>query len=89
MALRQGMPLREVLAMLGEPVSRELGGSQWSYGPSWVRFECDEVIDWYSSPLHPLRASKPRPTGDEATIAAAAGTRRCPPGSTAATGHIR
>ena len=88
-ALRQGMPLREVLAMLGEPVSRELGGSQWSYGPSWVRFECDEVIDWYSSPLHPLRASKPRPTGDEATIAAAAGTRRCPPGSTAATGHIR
>lgn len=80
-SLRQGMPAAEVLAMLGEPVSRELGGTQWLYGPSWVRLECNEVIDWYSSPLHPLRASRARPTGDEATIAAAAGTRRCPPGS--------
>src|SRR5690606_29581359 len=60
-ALRQGMHAREVRALLGDPVHRALGGTHWEYGPSWVRFACGEVIDWYSSPLRPLRASRSRP----------------------------
>ncbi|TYT23597.1 J domain-containing protein [Luteimonas viscosa] len=78
-ALRLGMPVPDVVAMLGEPVSRELGGTQWVYGPSWVRFECSQVIDWYSSPLQPLRASRSRPDGEEAAVLARADARRCPP----------
>ena len=77
-ALRQGMDAREVVAMLGQPVSRELGGTHWLYGPSWVRFECSKVIDWYSSPLQPLRASRARPGGDGAAVLARADARPCP-----------
>lgn len=79
MALRQGMEARDVVSMLGEPVSRELGGTHWLYGPSWVRFECSKVIDWYSSPLQPLRASRPRPGGEQAAVLARADARPCPP----------
>lgn len=78
-ALRQGMEARDVVAMLGEPGSRELGGTHWVYGPSWVRFECSQVIDWYSSPLQPLRASPPRPAGESAAVLARADARPCPP----------
>ena len=79
-ALRQGMHARGVAAILGDPVSRELGGVHWEYGPSWVRFECGRVVDWYSSPLNPLKASRSRPR--EAVASGAAGLApRCPPGS--------
>ncbi|MFZ7096201.1 J domain-containing protein [Luteimonas dalianensis] len=79
-ALRQGMQSREVIAILGDPVSRELGGVHWEYGPSWVRFECGQVVDWYSSPLHPLKASRSRPQ-EPAGSASAGIAPRCPPGS--------
>lgn len=77
-ALRHGMPAREVVAMLGEPISRELADTRWVYGPSWVRFECEEVVDWYSSPLKPLKASRSRPPEDEA-YAPGLPPRRCAP----------
>lgn len=79
-ALRQGMHSLEVVEMLGDPVSRELGGVHWEYGPSWVRFECGRVVDWYSSPLQPLRASRSRPPGT-AGAASTGVAPRCPPGS--------
>lgn len=84
-SLRQGMPTRDVVALLGDPDNRELGGTHWQYGPSWVRFECAEVIDWYSSPLRPLKASRSRPPGTAAASAGRAGTRRCPPVAEAST----
>lgn len=84
-ALRQGMPERDVVALLGHPVSRELGGTHWHYGSSWVRFECAQVVDWYSSPLHPLKASRSSPPGTAATSVASAGAHRCPPVAQAST----
>jgi hypothetical protein len=53
--LKLGMPSAKVLAMQGQPVSRE--GSRWDYGPSWIAFdeERDRVTDWYSSPMRPLK----------------------------------
>src|SRR3546814_436027 len=84
-ALRQGMPERDVVALLGHPVSRELGGTHWQYGSSWVRFECAQVVDWYSSPLHPLKASRSSPPGTAATSVASAGAHRCPPVAQAST----
>lgn len=79
-ALRRGMHAREVAAMLGDPVDRTLGGTHWDYGPSWVRFACGQVTDWYSSPLRPLRASRSRPP-DMAGSASAQVVPRCPPDS--------
>src|SRR3546814_6602739 len=84
-ALRQVMPERDVVALLGQPVSRELGGTHWQYGSSWVRFECAQVVDWYSSPLHPLKASRSSPPGTAATSVASAGAHRCPPVAQAST----
>jgi hypothetical protein len=49
----------EVLSIEGEPTSRVDG--RWEYGPSWVRFENDNVVDWYSSPLRGLHVATPRP----------------------------
>lgn len=73
MSLRRGMSANDVIDMLGEPLSRESGDKHWVYGPSWVRFECSRVVDWYSSPLRPLRASRPHPP-EGATVP----VRRCP-----------
>lgn len=80
MGLREGMSGRDVVAMLGDPVSRELGGTHWEYGPSWVRFECGRVVDWYSSPLNPLKASRSRPKASTA-VASVRVAARCPPGA--------
>src|SRR3546814_11667824 len=68
-ALRHGMPERDVAALLGHPVSRELGGTHWPDGTSWVRFECAQGVDLYTSPLHPLQASLSRPPVQPATPA--------------------
>ncbi|HMM68118.1 MAG TPA: J domain-containing protein [Dokdonella sp.] len=54
--LRLGMPQRVVLSEIGEPFSRD--EERWSYGPSWIRFRKGRVVEWYSSPLHPLRVSR-------------------------------
>jgi len=54
-----GMTTDEVIAIEGEPTRR--ADDRWEYGPSWVRFEGDQVVDWYSSPLRALHVGSPRP----------------------------
>ncbi len=43
----------------------------WSYGPSWIEFRCGKVSNWYSSPLHPLRARKASPDAGDVDASAA------------------
>jgi hypothetical protein len=62
--LHMGMSSDEVRALEGDPLA--MHGDLWEYGPSWIRFEHDEVVEWHSSPLHPLHteahaASHPTP----------------------------
>ena len=59
--LRRGLDQRAVLRLLGEPIMRDDRTGLWSYGPSWVRFECGRVAGWYSSHLFGLRAEGVRP----------------------------
>ena len=54
-----GMTTDEVIAIEGEPTRR--ADDRWEYGPSWIRFEGDQVVDWYSSPLRALHVVSPRP----------------------------
>ena len=61
--LKRGMEAGAVLALQGAPISRESDG-RWIYGPSWIRFECGVVVDWYSSRLTPLRTASTRPPAD-------------------------
>ncbi len=58
--LQIGTPMQVVLQIQGAPVTTD--GNRWIYGPSWLRFHCLEVVDWYSSPLHPLKARGSRPS---------------------------
>ncbi|WP_239950355.1 hypothetical protein [Dyella terrae] len=51
--LHVGMSTDDVRTLEGEPVA--VHGDLWEYGPSWVRFDHDEVVEWHSSPLRPLR----------------------------------
>lgn len=51
--LHIGMDKDSVRGIQGQPFNNH--DTRWEYGPSWVEFRCDEVVDWYSSPLHPLR----------------------------------
>lgn len=60
-SLTLGMPGSDVAGLLGEPVGRDEYNERWIYGPSWVEFECDRVVDWYSSRLKPLPVDAPRP----------------------------
>lgn len=57
--LELGMDRAMVAAIQGEPL--RIDGGQWEYGPSWLRFEEGALVDWYSSPLHPLETPTPRP----------------------------
>lgn len=57
--LALGMDEDQVLAIEGEPERRI--DDRWEYGPSWVIFDRHRLSDWYSSPLHGLHASSPRP----------------------------
>lgn len=50
--LSLGMSPEDVREIEGDPVSVQ--GDRWEYGPSWIRFEDDKVVDWYNSPLHSL-----------------------------------
>jgi hypothetical protein len=54
-----GMSADGVRAIEGEPLF--IHGDRWEYGPSWISFDEGAVIDWYSSPLHPLRVADRRP----------------------------
>lgn len=58
LAITPGMGKEMVRIILGEPLN--MHALRWSYGPSWVEFRCDKVVDWYSSPLRPLRVSAAR-----------------------------
>jgi hypothetical protein len=51
--LHIGMGKDSVRSIQGQPFNNH--DARWEYGPSWVEFRCDRVVDWYSSPLHPLR----------------------------------
>ena len=57
--LELGMDAGAVRAIQGDPVIS--GTDQWEYGPSWIRFENGKVVDWYSSPLNPLKATAAQP----------------------------
>ena len=50
--LHVGMSADDVRSVEGEPLA--VHGDLWEYGPSWIRFDRDEVVEWHSSPLHPL-----------------------------------
>lgn len=54
-----GMDAETVRSLQGDPMQWE--GSEWIYGPSWIRFERGRVIDWYSSPLHRLKTETTSP----------------------------
>lgn len=57
--LELGMDTETVRAIQGEPM--RINGDTWEYGPSWLRFEHGELVDWYSSPLHRLKTRSPSP----------------------------
>jgi hypothetical protein len=52
LVLHAGMSAADVRSVEGEPLA--IHGDLWEYGPSWIRFDHDEVVEWHSSPLHPL-----------------------------------
>lgn len=56
-----GMEGKQVRRIQGEPFNSH--EQRWEYGPSWILFDCGKVVDWYSSPLHPLRVRSASPTG--------------------------
>ena len=51
--IEPGATRDDVRKAQGAPQVEEV--DRWDYGPSWVRFQDDHVVDWYSSPLRPLR----------------------------------
>jgi hypothetical protein len=51
--LALGMSPEDVRAIEGEPLI--VHNDRWEYGPSWIRFERDQVVEWHSSPLHALK----------------------------------
>lgn len=54
-----GMDKKSVRTIQGAPMSTQ--GDNWFYGPSWLRFEQDQLVDWYSSPLHRLKTTSATP----------------------------
>lgn len=59
-SLYLGMPADDVRSIEGEPI--DILGERWEYGPSWIAFKHDKVIDWYSSPLNALQTPLSRPS---------------------------
>lgn len=72
--IQLGMDRATVAGLLGEPVARDDADTRWIYGPSWLRFECGRLADWYGSRLRPLGSAPHRPTATERA--------RHPPGPT-------
>ena len=58
-ALALDMDPHAVQLLQGAPIL--ISGDRWEYGPSWILFEKQKVVDWYSSPLQPLRTAVTRP----------------------------
>jgi hypothetical protein len=54
-----GATAQQVREIHGEPISGWV--QRWEYGPSWIAFHCGVVVDWYSSPLHPLKVASEHP----------------------------
>jgi hypothetical protein len=48
-----------VLQIQGTPLRQD--GHRWHYGSSWIDFACGQVVDWYSSPLAPLKVGDRNP----------------------------
>ena len=63
-----GMDEAQVRRILGAPIGIHDG--RWDYGPSWVQFQCGQVVGWYSSPLHKLQV-------DEASLRTGAAAPHC------------
>ncbi|HEX5121642.1 MAG TPA: J domain-containing protein [Rhodanobacteraceae bacterium] len=61
--IRVGMDSDRVVEIEGEPVMT--GEDRWEYGPSWITFHCGAVLDWYSSPLRPLKVESQHAPADE------------------------
>ena len=59
--LALGMDMALALTIQGRPSYRE--GDVWEYGPSWLRFEEGQLVEWYSSPLYQLKVSTPTASG--------------------------
>lgn len=57
--IKLGMEAGRVVAIQGPPLNAY--ERRWDYGPSWIGFHCGKVIDWYSSPLRPLRVGSDSP----------------------------
>jgi hypothetical protein len=57
--IKLGTRAQAVREVHGEPVSG--WEKRWEYGPSWVAFRCGIVVDWYSSPLRPLKVATEHP----------------------------
>ena len=77
--LAPGMTPEQVLALHGEPLGWEEESKQWLYGPSWIRFRCARVVDWYSSPLKPLKVAASKPNSAELARLHAEQGPLCPP----------
>ncbi len=75
--LKLGMSPDEVIAVIGPPFSSDDTGQQWLYGASWVRVACGQLVDWYSSPLQPLKVTHDRPDPSD-TVADFRPRRHCP-----------
>lgn len=61
--IRVGMDSDRVVEIEGQPVTT--AKDRWEYGPSWIAFHCGEVLDWYSSPLRPLKVDSMQAPADE------------------------
>lgn len=61
--IRVGMDSGRVVEIEGQPVTT--AKDRWEYGPSWIAFHCGEVLDWYSSPLRPLKVESRQAPADE------------------------
>jgi len=59
LTLALGMDPDSVRSIQGAP-PLDLG-DRWEYGPSYLRFEHRRLVDWYSSPLQPLKTATSRP----------------------------
>lgn len=60
--LELGMGEASVIAIQGNPML--MRNTRWDYGPSWVEFEQGRLVDWHSSPLHPLKTATPSPISE-------------------------
>lgn len=72
-----GMDAASVTALLGAPVIDADNEDHWIYGPSWIRFECGEVVDWHSSVLRPLPVADLRSAASTRDKKPARRARRC------------